>query len=550
MTVHEGRALLAGLDAVLVALFLRSLGAGEGRALVLALLFAWHPLTAEAVSGSGTTSLVGAGALLVTLTAHARRLYGLVLGGAAVAVLCRPGFVLLPLLVALIDRWPLGRRATPRRSRTLWLVVAVAFVASLALHGAAFAELPLRLRSAPSEAFELIAATLWPVGAPPGFAPGAAAWVVLLGLSLVLLKRPRGTPAAFVGILIAVALGIESHGRLAGSSQLERLTSALEAAPHDLDVRAALGAELIARGRLSDAARLHAETLTFDESSFLARRELGRIALRRALIPGREFHLREAQQELTQAVQLEPSDAEAQLLLGEVLQRLGEYRPAREAFSAVDGNTRDTELRARAALRRAMVEYELGNRTPSEAPALLAASASSLERALELDPRSPEAWNVKGVLAMRANDIAGARSALLHALELEPDYSQARLQLARIHLAAGDAEEAERELLRALEVNADLTDALFELAVLNALQGREDKAIDLLRRTIAVRRNHVRANVALARLLIERGELDEAETGLNIVLNRVNPDHAEALRLMERIRASRAGRGPDPGGQR
>jgi tetratricopeptide (TPR) repeat protein len=249
--------------------------------------------------------------------------------------------------------------------------------------------------------------------------------------------------------------------------------------------------------------------------------------MRRALIKGREFHLPDARTHLEEAARLAPADARTHLLLGEVHQRLGESPAARRAFEVALEQTPASKEWSEGLVRLAMVQHGLGD---------LEAAAGSLRRALEIDPRCYQALSVQGVLAFGRGENDAAKQALLHALEIEPDYYEAHYQLGRVHLAQGDVASAERDFQRALEIGADLDAALYELGELYRRSARQADAVRMYRRAVLANPNHVRANVALARLLLEQGELGEAQERLGVVLGRLNPAHPEARVLMQKVR--------------
>lgn len=124
----------------------------------------------------------------------------------------------------------------------------------------------------------------------------------------------------------------------------------------------------------------------------------------------------------------------------------------------------------------------------------------SLERALELDPKSPEAHNVMGVLLEKDDDFVKAEQSYRKALSLKPEYPQARNNygvllyrlkrykeameqfslaagdlsyerretaleyVGKIALLLGDKDKAKLTFERALKLNYRLPDPAIELA--------------------------------------------------------------------------------------
>src|SRR5678815_4055042 len=102
--------------AVLFAVLARLTGAPVRSALVAA-LFAVHPLRVESVAWiAERKDVLSASFTLLTIGAYARWLerptaarYGVVLSTCALALLAKPMAVTLPVVLLLLDVWPLGR---------------------------------------------------------------------------------------------------------------------------------------------------------------------------------------------------------------------------------------------------------------------------------------------------------------------------------------------------------------------------------------------------------------------------------------------------------
>jgi tetratricopeptide (TPR) repeat protein len=79
------------------------------------------------------------------------------------------------------------------------------------------------------------------------------------------------------------------------------------------------------------------------------------------------------------------------------------------------------------------------------------------ERAVELDSRYHEAWNLVGYAARKSGDAKGAVAAYEKCLALEPDYAPAREYLGEAFVEAGDLGRAEEQLrwLERLEAHAE-----------------------------------------------------------------------------------------------
>jgi protein O-mannosyl-transferase len=123
---HLTNVLWHAANAVLVFLLLRRLTGAIGTSAFAAALFAWHPLRVESVTWVTERKDVMAGFFfLLTLWAYvayagsraagrpARARYGWTLAAYLGALMCKPVVVVLPLLLLLLDLWPLRRLAPP-----------------------------------------------------------------------------------------------------------------------------------------------------------------------------------------------------------------------------------------------------------------------------------------------------------------------------------------------------------------------------------------------------------------------------------------------------
>lgn len=120
---HLTSLLLHAANAVLVFLVLRALTGTSWRSFLVAALFAWHSLHVESVAWvSERKDVLSAFFALLTLAAYlhyvvatqtqspvAKRWYAIALGCFAFGLLCKPMLVTWPLVLLLLDFWPLQR---------------------------------------------------------------------------------------------------------------------------------------------------------------------------------------------------------------------------------------------------------------------------------------------------------------------------------------------------------------------------------------------------------------------------------------------------------
>ncbi len=249
---HLENAALHALNAVLCFLFLRRTTATLWASALAALLFAVHPQRVESVAWASERKDVLAGTFFfLTLLAYERyarapgpRRYVLVLLAFALGLLAKPMLVTLPVVLLLLDRWPLAR-TTPWRALLLeklplfGLALGSAAVTLLAQRAAGAVStleqlaLAQRLGLAVLGTWAYLAQAFWPSGlaffyphparsAPDAFAPLATpvllGTLALVALTLAAWRLRRRAPALVVGwawmlVMFLPVIGLVQVGR-------------------------------------------------------------------------------------------------------------------------------------------------------------------------------------------------------------------------------------------------------------------------------------------------------------------------------------------------
>ena len=125
---HLTNLLLHTANGVLVFLWLRTATGARWPSALTAFLFVAHPLHVESVAWvTERKDVLSAFFFFLTLLAYTRyarggslRFYALAVGGFALGLTAKPMLVTLPVLLLLLDYWPLGRWGTVRWQRILW----------------------------------------------------------------------------------------------------------------------------------------------------------------------------------------------------------------------------------------------------------------------------------------------------------------------------------------------------------------------------------------------------------------------------------------------
>lgn len=236
---HLGNVLIHLASVLLLFAWLRRHTGKDGLSLAVALLFAIHPLRVESVIWvTERKDVLSLFFYLLTVWFYSawakgegprrRRDYCLAIVAAVLGILSKPSLMTLPLVLLVVDLWPLERItwSDRRDGRLLWrrLVEKIPF-AVLALVAAVVAwstwsgnqfigepadlSLPLRAGFASLAYLSYLARTIWPMDLVPFRSyplslPGAAlvgAFVVMSGITVLALRRLRKSPWIAAGWL-------------------------------------------------------------------------------------------------------------------------------------------------------------------------------------------------------------------------------------------------------------------------------------------------------------------------------------------------------------
>lgn len=203
------------------------------------------------------------------------------------------------------------------------------------------------------------------------------------------------------------------------------------------------------------------------------------------------------------ALQIDPTNESALILLAEINLTLGAPQQAIAVLQQIEGTTlRFYEL---------MAEIHLARGKFASAILLLREQA----RLFEQDPVS--ATLIDGEARLGLQDVVEARASFQRALDAEPGNVDAILGLITVKVLTGDLARAEQELLDLIAAHPDRIDPRTLLAAVYIRQGRTDQAevaltdaISLLPSTDRFTRERVVLVQNMIRLLAHRGRSGEA----------------------------------------
>jgi tetratricopeptide (TPR) repeat protein len=479
---HRSSLALHALNGVLLFLLLRWTTGALWRSAFVAALFALHPMHVESVAWiAERKDVLSALFWLLSTLAYARytrnsspSYYALALGLFALGLMAKPMLVTLPLVLLLLDVWPLGRtRLCPpargpggRPVSLAWLLAeklpwlglaALSSLVTLAAQTAGGAVKDLSLHTLATRAATALVAyaayawkALWPSDLavfyphplvwPVWQVAGAAVFVV--AVSALALANARRRPWLAVGWLwylgtLVPVIGLVQIGNQWRADRYSYLPLI------GLFILVSWGAsELLSRWRHSRSA--------------LAVAGAAIVALCGVTTAAQVQHWRSTETLFQRALAATPDNYVAHTALASERAREGKLALAIDGYRTALGINPDYGV-AHYNLAKALV---LENR--------LDEAVVHFRALLELRPDDPEAHFILGYVAQRQGDLAQAAAHLTSGLALEPDAVEARTQLGVAELQLGRTREAVRSFRRALAVDPDARQALFYLATVLA----------------------------------------------------------------------------------
>lgn len=163
-----------------------------------------------------------------------------------------------------------------------------------------------------------------------------------------------------------------------------------------------------------------------------------------------------------------------------------------------------------------------------------AAARAELAAALGILPDFAEAHALLGDLDLAAGELAAAERAYRAALTVKPTEARIRIELARTLLGRSDARGALEELRIVLRDRPRNAPAWTLSGEAQELVGEVDLALESYGRAVDIDPRQARAQLALGRLLFERGERERARQHLEAALA-LDPTDAEARALLDRF---------------
>jgi tetratricopeptide (TPR) repeat protein len=573
---HLVNVLLHILNSVLLYLVLKRMTGAIWRSVTVAALFSLHPLHVESVAWiAERKDVLSTLFFMLTLWAYARYAsrpswprYWAVFGALALGLMAKPMLVTVPLVLLLLDYWPLGRfhqmedtgtegsvgiqhmgqgNRGARAMRLLFEKVpllalaatssVITFVAQQrggATAPSDVAPLGLRAANAVVSYAAYVGKMLWPRHLaffyPYRDSVTTAEWMVpallLVGVSVLVIRASRRWRYLavgwfwYLGTLVPV-IGLVQVGR---QSMADRYTYVPLIGLFLMGVWGT--ADLATRWR-------HGRTVLAGAA--------GGVLI--ACMVGAWVRVSYWQDGITlfgQALQVTEGNALAHNNLGLALQERGR---AEEAIAHYEKALRiDPAMdNAHGNLGNALLEQgrrEEGMRHYKEALRINPASAKAhnnlgnefmgqgqtkkaiehYQKALQINPEQAATHSNMGNALMTEGRPDEAMAHYLEALRIDPEFANAHNNLGLSLARQGKRDEAIVHLREALQLNPDYADGHYNLGVLLAGQGRLEEAIDHYREAVRIDPTYARAQYELGAVSLRQGKRDEAIAHFRIAL--------------------------------
>ena len=540
---HIHNVILHALSVVVLFLMLRRMTGALWLSALATAIFAVHPLRAESVAWvterkdvlSGLYFMLTLGAYVLYVARPSWYRYAAVFVVFALGLMCKAMLVTLPVVMLLLDYWPL-RRLDPSASdfendkeakseeilrRATWLVVekiplfllalvfsaATAYLSYTAVRATAILPLGVRLASAPVSCVIYLGQMFWPCNlaahypypeeGPPGWQV-VGACVVLLTISAVVLWAWRKRPYLLFGWLWYLVTILPVIGLIPGGNQLRAdrytyltqigLTVALVWAVADLTASwprrrwiFAVVSPLLVIALMIGAWR---QTSYWRNSEVLWRHALACTSENGVA----HEHLALA---LVRRVQDADSEEERQKAPAFIAQAKDHYREA-------------MRIMPRSAMSLCNLALLLEKEGKFDEAIVL------LRQALEVHPEMAEIhYNLGNVLRNKGN-LDEAIKSYEQAIEQAPQFAPSYHNLATILRTKGQVEKAIEQYRQAIKANPSFVDAYSNLGLTLDETGRTDEAIECYQQALQVYPNHPASHFNWGNALFRRGRPSEA----------------------------------------
>jgi Flp pilus assembly protein TadD len=497
---HFTNVCIHALSTLLWFAVLKRLTGARWRSALVAFLFALHPLHVESVAWVAERKDVLSGLFWVlalwSYTAYTARpgraRYGLTLLLFCLGLMAKPMIVTLPLVLLLLDRWPL-RRGTRILEKVPFFAASIAVsVVTVLVHKevgatASFSLIPavVRFENSLVSYVAYILQMLWPVDLavfypyPLGslVVPAVIAGIALAAVTVLAIREFTRRPYLTVGWLwyLITLLPVIGLIQVGAQERADRYTyipmiglaiavvwgvsEALERWPRiQMALAAAVCLACLALTWVQvqywrDSISLYQHAIDATSGNYVARFNLASVLEKRGDLGGAVAQMRET-------VRIRPRFALAHSELGELLARSGRPEEALPELRTAVGLRPDL---AEAYMRLGSVLGALGRNDEA---------AAAFSEGIRLQPENGDARYNFGIVLAQAGKLQDAAREFRATVKLRPGDAEARFNLGIALARLGEADEAITQLSEALRIKPDFTEARQALDDLTARRGK------------------------------------------------------------------------------
>ncbi len=568
---HRTNLALHAMSTAAVVVLLYLLFGNPWIAAMLGLLYGIHPLTVEPIVwvGERKTVLATCFALWCTVlyVLHTRTRSRWLVAGSIVlfvlAVMSKPTTVPLPVLLLILDYWPLNRLDRRRvLEKGPYFVVAGVSAVITVISNARTANItmptdepvaPVLLKIG-HNLFFYLRKIIWPADLTSYYAPpepfslghpmvlaGVAATIVGAAIVVISVRWTRSVLAGSLFFLVALSptLGIVGFSWINASDKYLYLPMVGLLLPLAWLLRVAWDKSGPAAGMAARRGGIALALLILAASAS--------VGTRRYL---RSWH--DSESLYTHMLSLAPEAAVLHHSLGNTLADQGQFGKAVGHYEhAARINPGMPDIRVglgRALTRSGRIEEGIQQYT----------------KALQINPDSAEAHNGLGTALSRQGRMEEAAAHHAEAVRIKPGFLEARVNLGAMHMRQGRLDDAIQQFSTALRINPRSAEAHGNLGVALKRQGKLDEAVQHYKAALQTDPFHAGTHRNIAYALQEQGKTDEARPYLANALFceglalerrgdldgpiaryrealRIDPQHPEALTRLKSLRAIHGG---------
>ena len=164
------------------------------------------------------------------------------------------------------------------------------------------------------------------------------------------------------------------------------------------------------------------------------------------------------------------------------------------------------------------------------------------QMALEINPDYAEAHYNLGYALLKMGNVDEAIAHFQKALQIKPDYAEAHNNLGYALIQKGSVDEAIPHFQKALQIKPDYADAHNNLGNILLEKGSVDEAIIHFQKALQIKPDDADAHNNLGTALLQKGKVDEAITHYQKALQ-INPDFVEAHKNLSNALLQKGKRG-------